>query len=169
MVAEGLAVIKTGLDIAKTTKDLLSSSKDKDIKFYDRLARALRLIYFPPTGVLGLLKDIAADKAISDDRVKSVLIDFNDYEWKVKATLDSLGFDKLQGELGLSIATVRMLHDIRNGKAGLRQAVQEEINAYGQKAFKPNKARIQELISNIEALNSEIEDIEAVINLRTHR
>jgi hypothetical protein len=172
MAADTLALIKAGLDIAKGTKDFLSSHKEsgkKDHKLYDALCRALRFIYFPDSGVLGLLKDIAAMKPISDERAEKVLTDFNDYEWKARDILMSLSFDRLEEELGLTLATIRVLADIRDGKASLRQAVQDEVNSYGQKNFRPNKKRIESLISAIEMLNSSIEQIEAVINQRAPR
>jgi len=166
MAAEGLAAIKAGLDIAKIVKELASSPQKKDLRFYDELCRALRFIYFPDTGVLGLLRDVAADKPISEERLQKVLPDFNDYEWKIREILDSLGFDRLENELDLSLATIRVLQQIRDGKAGLRQAVQGEINLYGQRNFKPNKDRIKSLIEGIEKLNSEIEGAEEIINRR---
>jgi hypothetical protein len=166
MAAEGLAALKIGIDIVKVAKELVPSSNKKDLKFYDELCRALRLIYFPPTGMLGLLKDIVAGNVIDEERRTRVMTDFNDYEWKVKETLDGLSFERLENELRLPIVAIQMLHKIRQGKAGLRQAVQEQVNPYGQKGFEIDKARVQELIDRIEQLNSEIEALEAAVNRR---
>jgi hypothetical protein len=155
-----------GLDIAKTVKELASSPQKRDLRFYDETCRALRFIYFPDTGVLGLLKDVVADKPIPEERLQKVLTDFNDYEWKIRDILESIGFNRLEKELGLSLATIKVLQKIRDGKAGLRQDVQEEINFYGQRNFKPNKDRITKLIKGIEKLNAEIETAEEIINRR---
>lgn len=51
-------------------------------------------------------------------------------------------------------------------KAGLRRAVQEEVNLYGQKNVKPNKAAAKRLMTAIKKLNTQIEDIDGVVNPR---
>jgi hypothetical protein len=165
MAAE-IAAVKAGIDIAKIVKELASSPQKKDLRFYDEVCRALRVLYFPDTGVLGILKDVVADKPITEERVQKVLTDFNDYEWRIRDILKSIGYDRLENELGLSLATIRALQKIRDGKAGLRQSVQEEINFYGQRNFEPNKARIAQLIKGIKKLNTEIEEAEEIINRR---
>jgi hypothetical protein len=48
----------------------------------------------------------------------------------------------------------------------LRHEIQSEINGYGQRGFKPDRARVAELVEAIQMLNTAIEEVEAVVNLR---
>jgi hypothetical protein len=98
-----------------------------------------------------------------------VLTEFNDYEWQVRDILQTLSFETLENELGLTLISISVLARIRDGKSNIREAVQEEINAYGQRNYRLNKRRIEQLISGIEALNASIEQVEAVINRRAPR
>jgi hypothetical protein len=145
MAADILAFIKAGLDIAKGTRSLLASPKkrgNKDDKLHEDLCRALRFIYFPENGVLGLLREIVGGRQISDERREKVLTEFNDYEWKVRDILQTLSFERLEDELGHTLTTISVLARIRDGKSNIREAVQEEINAYGQRNYRLNKSEL---------------------------
>lgn len=76
---------------------------------------------------------------------------------------------RLHHELGLSLRTLRALDVLSSGKAGLRHAVQEEVNFYGQHGVKPNKVAAKRLMAAIKKLNSQIEDIDGVVNSRAGR
>jgi hypothetical protein len=71
----------------------------------------------------------------------------------------------LKEELGLSLATIRVLELVRHGKLNLRRAVQTEVNFYGQDGTSPNKTRVRQLIE-AETPNAEIEEIEGIVNGR---
>ncbi len=78
MAADTLAFIKAGLDIAKGTRDLLASPKErrsKDDKLSEDLCRALRFIYFPENGVLGVLREIVGARSSLHARVSTATID----------------------------------------------------------------------------------------------
>jgi hypothetical protein len=91
---------------------------------------------------------------------------FNDREWKVEAALRRVDFHAIRHELGLSLASIRVLDQLRYGKIDLRHAVQSEVNFYGQETASPNKARARRLIAAIENLNAKIEEVEGIVNGR---
>jgi hypothetical protein len=59
-----------------------------------------------------------------------------------------------------------VLDQLRYGKIDLRRAVQSEVNFYGRETASPNKARARKLIAAIENLNTEIEEVEGIVNGR---
>jgi hypothetical protein len=159
-------VIKTGFDIAKTLKEFKPKPETHDKHLQDDVTRALRTLYFTPTGILSLLKEVAAGHELSDKRIQKALSDFNDREWKVEAALRRVDFHAIHRELGLSLASIRVLDQLRYGKIDLRRAVQSEVNFYGQETASPNKARARKLVAAIENLNTEIEEVEGIVNGR---
>lgn len=161
-----LAIIKTGADVAKVLRDFNPKAETRDRHLQDDVTRALRTLYFTPSGILSLLKEVVIGEELTDRRIQKALGDFNDREWEVEAALQRVDFHALHRELGLSLASIRVLDQLRHGKIGLRQAVQSEVNFYGQENASPNKARARRLIAAIEDLNSQIEEVESIVNGR---
>lgn len=119
-----------------------------------------------PRGIHSLLREVAEGEELTEKRIQQALSDFNDREWKVESALQHIDFYALRRELGLSLLTINVLGELRYGKINLRRAVQAEVNPYGQDGIKPNRARAKKLIAAIEKLNTEIEDIEGIVNAR---
>ncbi len=161
-----ITIIKTGVDVAKALRDFKPKPETHDRHLQDDVTRALRTLYFTPTGIFSLLKEVAAGKELSDKRIQKALNDFNDREWKVEAALQRVDFRAIHHELGLSLASIRVLDQLRYGKIDLRRAVQSEVNFYGQETASPNKAGARKLIAAIENLNTEIEEVEGIVNGR---
>lgn len=152
--------------LLKGLKAALPNTEERDRRLQDRIVCALRALYFTPNGVLRLLHQVVDGEELSDWRIQQALGDFNDREWAVADALQRIDFLSLKREHGLSLAQMRVLEQLRYGKINLRQAVQREVNLYGQKGIKPEKTAAKLLIATIEDLNSEIEDIEAIVNGR---
>jgi flagellar biosynthesis regulator FlbT len=161
-----IAIIKTGIDVAKALRDFKPKAETHDRRLQDDVTRALRTLYFTPTGILSLLREVAAGKKLTETRIQKALSDFNDREWKVEAALRRVDFHALHRELGLSLASIRVLDQLQRGKIDLRRAVQSEVNFYDQETTSPNRARARKLIAAIEDLNSKIEEVEGVVNGR---
>jgi hypothetical protein len=159
-------VIKTGIDLAKALRDFRPKPEERDRHLRDDVSQALRTLYFTPKGILSLLKEVADGEKLSEERIQQFLNDFNDREWKVEAALHRVDFYALKRELGLSLASISVLEQLRYGKINLRRSVQAEVNPYGQDGTSPNKAKARRLIAAIEKLNAEIEDVEGIINGR---
>jgi hypothetical protein len=169
MPIDGLVLLKSGIALAKAAKDWLPKREDKDRRLQNDLCLALRRLYFTPKGVISLLEDVAENRKISATRLRQALGDFNDGEWNVREALDRIDFYALKEELGISLATARVLNELRYGKASLREEIQSEVNRYGQEGATPNKTRVKKLIASIERLNADIEDVEEAINARATR
>jgi len=125
--------------------ELLRSALPSDARKRNDICHALRLIYFKPYGILSILHQLAEGKRVSDKQVSQALIDFNDSQWEVVAALNALprGSSK---DLRVSMKNAKILDDIRIGKLSVRQAVQNEINYYGQIGAQPDPKRIKTLI-----------------------
>src|ERR1700737_4667804 len=133
-------------------KDWLPKQDDKDRRLHDDLCFALRQLYFTPKGVISLLEDVAENRKVSATRLREILGDFNDREWKVQEALHRIDFYELEKELGISLATARVLNELRYGKASLREEIQSEVNRYGQEGATPNKTKVKKLTGTIEGL-----------------
>jgi flagellar biosynthesis regulator FlbT len=108
-----IAIIKTGVDVAKALREFKPKPEIRDRHLQDDVTRALRTLYFTPAGILNLLKEVAAGKELSDKRIQKALSDFNDREWKVEAALQRVDFHAIHHELGLSLASIRVLDELR--------------------------------------------------------
>lgn len=164
MASNELLAIEVGFELIKAAKKHFSSHGKQSRRLNDDISTALRGLYFMPTGVLSLLRDIVGGKTMTSKHIQTVLTNFNDKEWEVRQSLNHLDFDRLSKKLGLTLASARALDRVRYGKLSLREEIQQEVNYYGQGNVKPNKKKIRKLISDIEKLNSEIEGIEQLIN-----
>lgn len=165
-IKTGVDAIKVFIDIVKSLKAVLPNAEERDERLQGEITDAIRPLYFTPRGVLGLLRQVVEGEVLSEKRIQQALGDFNDREWKVARALQRIDFHILHREFGLSLATIRALEQLRYGKIGLRQAVQREVNFYGQHGVKPNKAAAKRLIATIEKLNTQIEDIDGIANTR---
>lgn len=163
---EAMAVLKGGLTVAQAARDHLASPDKKDQRARNELCAALRALYFTPDGVISLLREIESGKRLSAARIQQALTDFNDREWKVKEALGALNFEQVARNLGVRLRDARQLHDIRDGKINIRREIQSEVNYYGQRNREPDRTRVRELISLIEQLSDEIEQIEGRVNTR---
>jgi hypothetical protein len=161
-----LSVIKASIDLIKGLKDFQTRPDEHDRLLQNDISQALRTLYFTPKGILSLLKEVAKGEPLAEERIQKALTDFNDREWRVEAALQRIDFYGLQRELGLSLSAIKVLEQLRYGKINLRQAIQSEVNPYGQDGKNPNKPKAKKLVAAIENLNAEIEDIEGVINAR---
>jgi hypothetical protein len=166
MPLEHVAALKTGLEIAKGLKELARRHKP-DHRLNDQICKALRVVYFTPNGILSLLKELEQSNGIPSDDLRERLASFNDREWKVGRALETLDFDKLQGDLRVSLATAKTLAMIRDGKINLRRDIQHEVNYYGQRGVKPDLENVRILIAAIEKPNAEILEVERLVNSRT--
>lgn len=165
-VKTALDAIKLVTGAVKSLKTVLGKTEDRDRRLQDDVTRAIRALYFTPTGILSLLHEVARGEKLPEQRIRRALSDFNDREWQIADALQRIDFLQLHHEFGLSLQTIRALQTLRYGKIGLRQQVQREVNFYGQSDVKPNKAAALRLISAIEALNAQIEAIDGVVNTR---
>jgi flagellar biosynthesis regulator FlbT len=161
-----LTIIKTGIYVAKTLREFKPKPETHDRHLQDDVTRALRTLYFTPTGILSLLTEVAAGRELFDKQIQKALSDFNDREWQVEAALQRVDFHAIHHEFGLSLTSIRVLDQLRYGKIDLRRAVQSEVNFYGQEKGSPNKARARKLIAAIKTLNTEIEEVESIVNGR---
>jgi len=161
-----LEAISTFVDLLNALRDRAIASRLRDPRTTEKVCKALRLIYFPPDGITALLKEVDAGRQPSADRIAAALTQFSDAEWRVKEALKGLNFSTLQHELGISIADARKLDLIRMGKYSLRQSVQDEINAYGQRGYRPDPQKIKALLREIERLNLSIEETDKAIGDR---
>jgi flagellar biosynthesis regulator FlbT len=159
-------LLKAGTALAGAVKAWLPKREEQDCRLQDELSFALRQLYFAPDGVISLLKDVVADREISETRLRQALGDFNDRQWKVQEALQRIDFHQLRRKLGVSLLTMRVLSELQYGKASLRREIQSEVNRYGQQGAIPKKSKVRRLIGSIEDLNAAIEDIEAIINAR---
>jgi hypothetical protein len=166
MPIDGLVILKGGNALAKAAKDWLPKQEDKDRRLQDDLCFALWQLYFTRNGVISLLKDVAENREVSATSLRHVLGDFNDREWGVQEALHRIDFYELKKELGISLATARVLNEPKYGKASLREEIQSEVNHHGQEGSTLNKTKVKKLIASIERLNADIEEFEEAINAR---
>jgi hypothetical protein len=160
MVADVIALLDSGAQLA-------SSVLGKNgYRATDKICKALRTLYFTPKGVLSLLKAIERGETVEPRQQAAALIEFNDREWEAKDAGDFLDFDRLHKELGITLAAAKTLSLAAMQKLSLRRAIQDEINRYGQPRASPNIVRVRALITQIEKLNGEIEEIEGAVNRR---
>jgi DNA-binding NarL/FixJ family response regulator len=137
-MAIDLPALTGGIELASAAKQFLTKNDGMpDHSLGDRLSKALRTIYFPPTGILAFLREVERREKVTEDDVRKALISFNDREPQVEKALESLKYEELADELGLTIATVEVLNAIRYGKLNLRHEIQAEINSYGQRGYRP--------------------------------
>jgi hypothetical protein len=161
-----LAIIKVATSAIEGLKHIRPREESRDARVQNAVSLVLRELYFAPDGILSLLREIADGEYPTETRLKQALVDFNDQEWKVGEALESLEFNALKKELGLSLNALRALIMLREGKSELRWTVQQEVNFYGQEGVWPKKARVRKLIKAIEELNGAIEQVEGAINRR---
>ncbi|MHA6324367.1 hypothetical protein [Roseivivax sp. CAU 1753] len=125
-----------------------------------RLIDCLRQIYFTPAGVLALLREIESGRYPSENKIATVLPEFNDREFHVGRARHDLdrAADLVRGNL--SLRANRVLGEISYGKAGIRQKVKDLLNE--ALTFEGNISREQasELIGEIRTLNDAIEEAE---------
>ena len=119
-----------------------------------------------PNGVLSILKQMAEGEAIPAERIQQALIAFNDREWQVRSALRAIDFERMARELGFTLMTAHNLEAICSDKLDLRRQIQAEINFYGQRGVRPNKAKLKNFVKAIVRLNTMIEQIEKVVNVR---
>ena len=125
----------------------------------------LRSIYFSPPGVVKVVDRLIAGEELDEDDLQP-LRDFNDAEWNVGYALEQISYTKLASDFRVSLATARQLDMIRYGKVGIRKAVKESINGYGQDDFAVNIESLKKLKVDIEILNEQIEELEGALNVR---
>ncbi|WP_050628094.1 hypothetical protein [Bradyrhizobium viridifuturi] len=162
----GAIAINLVVEAFKALKAILPKAEEYDRRLQKDVVVAIRSLYFTPRGILSLLRQVVDGEELSHKRIQQALNDFNDREWEIARTLVRIERTRLHGELGLSLSTLRALDVLSSGKAGLRHAVQEEVNLYGQHGVKPNKGAAKRLMTAIEKLNAQIEDIDGVVNNR---
>jgi hypothetical protein len=160
------AIIKVATSAVEGLKHIRPRAESRDARVQNNVSFILRELYFAPDGILSLLREIADGEQPAETRLRQALVDFNDKEWKIEGALERLEYDALKKELGLSLNALRALGLLREGKSELRWTVQQEVNFYGQDGVWPGKARVRKLIQAIQNLNTEIEQIEAIINRR---
>jgi flagellar biosynthesis regulator FlbT len=165
-IKTGVDAIKVFIDVVKALKAVLPKAEERDRRLQNEVTDAIRTLYFTRRGVLSLLHQVADGEELSEERVQQALSDFNDRDWTVANALRRINFDALHREFGLSLSTIRALEQLSYRKMGLRQAVQSEVNFYGQRGVTPKKAAARRLIAAIEKLNAQIEDIDGVVNPR---
>jgi hypothetical protein len=169
LVLELLDAIKIATKAAEGLQAIRSRTESSDSRIQDMVSKVLRTIYFPPDGILGLLNEVAEGQKPTEKRLKQGLTDFNDRQWTIERSLERLEWKALENELGLGIHSIMALGGLRNGKWELRDAVQHEVNSYGQKGVKPNIPKVRALIAAIKELNTAIEQVELSINRRAFR
>jgi hypothetical protein len=166
MAPDPLAVIKIATSAIEGLRHIRPKEKSRDTRVQNAVSLILRELYFAPDGILSLLREIADGEHPTETRLKQALVDFNDRQWKIEEALESLEFDVLKKELGLSLNSLRALLMLREGKSELRWTVQQEVNFYGQEGVWPRTTRVRKLIKAIEDLNTAIEQVEETINQR---
>ncbi|MBR1154809.1 hypothetical protein [Bradyrhizobium sp. JYMT SZCCT0428] len=166
MAPDPLVMLKFATSVVGGLKHIRPKTESRDVRIQNNVSYVLREIYFAPSGILSLLNEIAEGEHPAEVRLRQALADFNDKQWKIEGALQSVEYDALKDELGLSLNALRALHMLREGKSELRWTVQQEVNFYGQDGVWPSKTRVRRLIKAIHDLNTEIERIEAIINRR---
>ena len=160
-------VIKGGMELIGGLIKWSESNKVRTSnKERDAVAKALRAIYFTPTGPIRLIEQIVKGEKPRAKERQQILTQFNDVEWRVARALRTLEFDERFGSLSVSLSTARQLRDLANGKVSIRRAIQETLNHYGQPNRKINRQKLKRLLSDIKKLNAKIEKLEAIINVR---
>jgi hypothetical protein len=161
-----LTIIKVATSAVEGLKHIRPRTESRDTRVQNNVSLILRELYFAPDGILSLLREIADGELPTETRLKQALINFNDREGKIEGALESLEYDALKKELGLSLNALVALTMLREGKSELRWTVQQEVNFYGQDGVWPDTARVRKLIKAIDELNAVIEQVEAAINRR---
>lgn len=164
-IFQALEAIDAIAGIAEKIAAALKGRRDAQL---EDAVDTLRLIYFPPDGILHLLKAIESGAEPSKDQVRDALINFNDREPQVARALERLDQKQLLKKWGIPIKYARTLDLVRMGKISLRASIQGEINRYGQPRQRPDRAVIRKLVARIERLNAEIENAELAL-LETRR
>jgi hypothetical protein len=165
-IKAGAIAINLVVEAFKALKAMLPKTEEHDRRLQQDVVVAIRSLYFTPSGILSLLRQVVDGDELSDKRIQQALNDFNDREWEIARALRRIERTRLHRELGLSLSTLRALDVLGSGKAGLRHAVQQEVNLYGQHGVKPNKAAAKRLMAAIQRLNAQIEVIDGVVNSR---
>ncbi|WP_439358606.1 hypothetical protein [Bradyrhizobium sp. DASA03007] len=165
-IKAGAIAINLVVEAFKALKAMLPKTEEHDRRLQQDVVVAIRSLYFTPSGILSLLRQVVDGDELSDKRIQQALNDFNDREWEIARALRRIERTRLHRELGLSLSTLRALDVLGSGKAGLRHAVQQEVNLYGQHGVKPNKTAAKRLMAAIQRLNAQIEDIDGVVNSR---
>ncbi len=161
------AAIKSTIEII-TAVD--AASKDRRATEYrskrDILVRALRELYFTPSGTRSLLKSLAQGERPAQEDIKAILSEFNDAEWSVGREIENLDFDLLINSKSITLEAAEQLHELRYGKSQLRSRLQGALNeplTFGQ-PIDPGEA--QALLEEVEALNRRISTLERSLNYR---
>lgn len=154
--------LKAGFDLANSLKNWVPKGRD-DRALRDALCAALRAFYFTPRGVVALLRKIDVGESVDDDELGEALMEFNDGETRVMRAGESLQFERLHRELGISLRTIQTLDLVRLGKLSLRRNIQDEINFYGRRGVRPNQTRVKALLDEIDRLNEMILAVEEAV------
>jgi hypothetical protein len=155
-----IATANSGVGLLRTLSQLRGPI---DRHRFGPIIKALRDIYFTPSGVLKILETLAAGEKPGPSEVRETLTTFNDAEWRVGRRVGSIHFDALDAYPLLTLAQRRQLQNIAFGKISLRRDVQKSLNAAltGRGKVRPEKAR--GLLDRVVELNREIERMESIL------
>ncbi|WP_022723456.1 hypothetical protein [Rhodopseudomonas sp. B29] len=158
--------IKEIIDVIQITKSAISSLRSNKSRsefgypneHFRKIGSALSAIYFPPDGILFVLKRIARSAAVTEQDKES-LRKFNDREEIISNAIENLVLDYGKNAKN-SIRQARIIESIRGRKLSIRSAIQFAINEALTFDRPVNHEYVGRLVSAIEDLNLQIEETE---------
>lgn len=147
-------------------RDAVSSMKREESRrefdypneHFARVGHALSDIHFDDEGILSVLRKIVAEsKLTEEDRER--LVEFNQREELVNSALENLVLDHGRKARN-SIKQSAIISQIRGRKFSLRSAVQIAINEAVTFDKEVNINEVARLVTEIEALNHDIQEAE---------
>lgn len=140
-----------------------SNAPKNELREIREIIEALRLVYFAPKGVVFLLNELAKGVKPSRAQIEAILTSFNDAEPFVMRSLLRMDLPHNYKQETLSLKAKNVLREISYGKGGVREKVKFLLNeslTYDQPVSKQDA---QNLVQEIVALNSAIEDAEEAL------
>jgi hypothetical protein len=127
-------------------------------KHFARIGGALAYIYFPPDGILSVLKKLASG-AMLDDVDKAKLVEFNQREAGIQMSMEQLILDRGRRAPN-SLLQTRIMNNLQMSKGTLREGIQNTINHAVTFDEDIDREIVKALVDQIERLNREIEQAE---------
>jgi hypothetical protein len=157
-----LSIAASGLEIVSSFRGLKRPGPN-DSEQAARVVEALRAIYFVPAGVIGALRKLASNDALTGHDVAE-FERFDAHDEKVYEATSRLDFEKLLSLPVFSIRAARELELIRWNKINLRRDVREALHSHIRQGRTIKADEANRLLELVVSLNEQIESAEEHLN-----
>ncbi len=162
--------LATVVEAGKSILGALISGASKVQSFRDRnrsaeLCRAMRAIYFTPTGMIAMMKRIGDGEQVSETEFNVALHGFADAQSQVDRALDLLEHDQLFRDLRITISNLSAIDMVRYRKINLRQSILENFPRYRRDFTVQQRMLAREISSGLVEVNGLLEQLDAKLNI----